>query len=59
MFGSLTATPEISPSVSASAACSDAPAPLETDEAMTMVLPGRSCAACASGDESPRSSLST
>ncbi len=39
-LGSLTATPSISPCVSCSAAASAAPAPLETLEAITMVLAG-------------------
>jgi hypothetical protein len=44
MLGSLTATPSIQPASSCSAAASAAPAPLETDEAITSVLWGRICA---------------
>jgi hypothetical protein len=40
-FGSVTMRPSISPSASCSSACSDSPPPLETDEAMTIVLSGR------------------
>ena len=40
MFGSVTATPSISPNLSSSAAASAAPAPLETEEAMTVVQAG-------------------
>ena len=60
MLGSVTATPSIRPSVSCSAAASAAPAPLETDDAITVVLSGLNCGvAVLSGLRSARSSFST